>query len=70
METVGKQFVTMTLEEFAKALERAASMGVEAGPTAVDLTATGIAGTIIMETVIVSRPQPTGLVYRDTVRRD
>lgn len=53
MATIGQTGVVIELEEYARALERAAHLGVEAGKagTAVELTAKGIAGTVLLETV-------------------
>lgn len=50
--------VVIDIEELGRILEKAAQMGIEAVETGtvVGLTAKGIAGTVIMET-LVQRPQ-------------
>ena len=59
MATIGQTGVVIDLEEFGRALEKAAAAGIAAGEqgTAVELTAKGIAGTVIMET-LVQRSNP------------
>jgi hypothetical protein len=56
MATLGQTTVTISIEEFGRVLEKAAQMGIDSAPTAVELTAKGIAGTIIMETLVQVRP--------------
>lgn len=71
MATIGQTGVVIDLNEFGATLERAAKLGIEAGVkgTAVELTAKGIAGTVLMETVAQSKPSLPGHHIRGAQER-